>query len=72
MKEIQIENWDEFKNICITKKKLNIQYIKSSINKDYHIFAVEDRLYWFVNLMGDKDIKDFEKNYLRGANKRII
>jgi len=70
MKEIQLSNWAEFKEICIVKKKLSIQCLKN-VDKDYHVFAVEGRLYWFMNLSVDADIKDFEKNYLKKSNYRI-
>ena len=71
MKEIQLNSWTEFKEICLAKKKLKVQCVVFPKRKEYHIFAVEDRIYWFVNLFVEEDIADFEKNYRKGANRRI-
>ena len=67
MKEIEL-NWSEFKRICITKKKLNVQFTIE--NDSYNVFAVEKYIFWHVNLVGE-DMKEFDKKYKKNANKRI-
>jgi hypothetical protein len=71
MREIQFLNWKDFKEVCIEKKKLNIQYQITLVSKDYHVFAVEGNIYWYINLIAPKDIRDFKKNYMEKANYRI-
>lgn len=71
MKEIRLDSWSQFKDICIKKKELNIQYINLGKEGDYQVFAVEEPLFWFVELVAEDDIKDFESKYKKKANGRI-
>lgn len=65
--------WTDFKNTCITKKKLCIQF--EDLDTQYRIIGPDNSLIWEITLnklmddgSANPDVTDFETNYKDGAN----
>lgn len=70
MKEVDLNSWKEFKEICIDKKKLKVQYTED--DSTYIIFAIDGPVVWNVTCMAkSKEGKDFSKNFKKDANKPL-
>jgi len=71
MQNLIINNWETFKEICITKKKLLLQYVENE--RVYDIFAPDsDIIMWNTTLLkGSAEATDFENNYKANANQPL-
>lgn len=70
-------DWNDFKNICVTKKHLSLQF--EDLGPQYRIIGPDGTLSWEIVLnkllddgSANPDVTDFEENYKSDCNNQII
>jgi len=75
-KNMPLSSWAEFKDVCVTKKRLACQCRPAqSHDEGYDLFGPEDPFLWTVTIVpgvNDGDIADFESNYKAKFNGPLI
>jgi len=70
MKDVILSSWKEFKEVCIAKKKLLVQFTEE--DSTYKIFAIDGPVVWSVTVMvGTPEGEEFKKKYMKDSNKPL-